>query len=227
MDEAPKASDVKKATILAASHLLGQFNGRVRDYILRPLPESKLTVPNFALHSSLSNSGDNANCLEIEIIQWRPTKKVPQNPVLLLDLVNVIKSSLNRIKEEYIKELVFDSNHVNLVLLNKKENMVIGGITCRPFPQQGFTEIAFVAVFSGTHSKGCGKLMMDRLKQESIRRGILYLLTFGDNKALGFFEKQGFRQTIELPPERYKGMLALVLRITVYDPSYTRVHKNL
>lgn len=223
MNKYPSTSVVDKATILAAKHLLGQFDDRVENYILKPYLESKFTCP-----SSLSNSGESTDC-EMQIIQWGSTKSVKrctQNRFLLFELVSVIKSLLKNMAEEYIKELVFDANHMNLILLDKSKAKVIGGITYRPFPQQGFTEIAFAAVFSGTHAKGYGKQMMDRLKEENMKRGILYLLTYGDDKALGFFEKQGFRKTIELPPEKYQGELALNLQIAIFSVSF-RLHKNL
>ena len=51
---------------------------------------------------------------------------------------------LPRMPKEYIARLVFDPKHKNMVIV--KDNTVIGGITFRMFPQQGFTEIVFCAV---------------------------------------------------------------------------------
>lgn len=231
MDKSADLNDSveKEVTVLAAKHFLGKFNAKVRDYILKPL-HGNSTIPNclVAASSSISNLDDTTD-YETQIIQNDSTEtsqEFEHNCILLINLVEMISLSLKNMDKKYILGLVLDSKHQNLVLLSKSKKKVIGGITYRPFCEQGFTEIVFLAVFSGTHSKGCGKLMMDRLKEEHIKRGILFLLTYGDDKALGFFEKQGFRRTIELPQGKYHGELVFNSQI-FYIFFFCRFHKKI
>jgi histone acetyltransferase len=53
--------------------------------------------------------------------------------------------------KEYIVRLVLDRNHRSLALL--KHGNVVGGICFRPFPTQGFLEIAFCAITSSEQVK--------------------------------------------------------------------------
>lgn len=39
------------------------------------------------------------------------------------------------------------------------------------------------------------------------KRQVEYLLTFGDQNALGFFRKQGFTENLSLPRERWEGYI--------------------
>lgn len=53
--------------------------------------------------------------------------------------------------KDYIVRLVFDRNHQALGIIKGTE--VVGGIAFRPFKEQGFLEIAFLAIVSGEQVK--------------------------------------------------------------------------
>lgn len=69
---------------------------------------------------------------------------------------------------EYIARLVLDRRHRSVAIVRRKRN-VVGGITYRPFHQQGFGEIAFCAVTANEQVKGFGTRLMNFTKA-----GILY-----------------------------------------------------
>lgn len=55
------------------------------------------------------------------------------------------------------------------------------------FPEQGFTEIVFLAVTSNEQVKGYGTHLMNHLKDYHIRKNVLHFLTFADEFAIGKF----------------------------------------
>jgi histone acetyltransferase len=96
---------------------------------------------------------------------------IRQHMFYLVDLKNIFSRQLPKMPREYISRLVFDKyyllrppqnlpagmlckeftsffflrrNHRSLVCL--RDGKVIGGICFRPFPENGFLEIAFLAV---------------------------------------------------------------------------------
>jgi histone acetyltransferase len=102
-----------------------------------------------------------------------------------------------------------------------RNSMIIGGICYRPYPEQRFGEIAFCAISGTEQVRGYGTLLMNNLKcyaqQESKSEFILishggitvvfnadleYFLTYADNYAIGYFQKQGFSKTVVMPKER-------------------------
>lgn len=64
---------------------------------------------------------------------------------------------------EYIARLVLDRRHRSVAIVRQKRN-VVGGITYRPFHQQGFGEIAFCAVTANEQVKGFGTRLMNFTK---------------------------------------------------------------
>jgi histone acetyltransferase len=48
---------------------------------------------------------------------------------------------------------------------------------------------------------------MNHLKDYSIRHGILYFLTYADEYAIGYFNKQGFSKEIKLSKSTYYGYI--------------------
>lgn len=122
----------------------------------------------------------------------------------LIALQGVYSQQLPRMGKEYISRLVFDPRHITLVLV-KTGNIVIGGITFRPFREQGFSEIVFCAVSANEQVKGYGTRMMNYLKDYHLANDVLFFLTYADEFATGYFNKQGFSTHIRMHRERYHG----------------------
>eukprot|EP01133_Synstelium_polycarpum_P000427 gene427-508_t len=100
---------------------------------------------------------------------------------------------------------MFDRFHHSLLIIKREQ--VIGGICFRPFKEQGFIEIAFCAITSSEQVKGYGSFLMTHLKEHNRKTGIYHFLTFADNFAIEYFQKQGFTHDIVLPREKWKGFI--------------------
>ncbi|VEV55696.1 histone acetyltransferase GCN5, putative [Plasmodium vinckei vinckei] len=129
----------------------------------------------------------------------------PDHLIKLITLKNIFSRQLPKMPREYIVRLVFDRNHYTFCLL--KKNTVIGGVCFRPYFEQKFAEIAFLAVTSTEQVKGYGTRLMNHLKEHVKKFGIEYFLTYADNFAIGYFRKQGFSQKISMPKERWFGYI--------------------
>ena len=72
-----------------------------------------------------------------------------------------------------------------------QSDVIVGGITYRLFGRQALGEIAFCAVSAAEQVKGYGTRLMDKLKGYVTREeGLTHLITFADNNAVGYFQKQ-------------------------------------
>lgn len=80
----------------------------------------------------------------------------------LIALKNIISRQLPKMPKEYIVRLVFDRRHISMVIC--KNNVIIGGICYRPYPEQRFGEIAFCAISGTEQVRGYGTLLMNNLK---------------------------------------------------------------
>ena len=76
---------------------------------------------------------------------------------------NIFSKQLPNMPKEYIARLVLDQRHRSVAIIRRKRN-VVGGITYRPFHQQGFGEIAFCAVTANEQVKGFGTRLMNFTK---------------------------------------------------------------
>mmetsp|Transcript_10716 Transcript_10716/g.16240 ORF Transcript_10716/g.16240 Transcript_10716/m.16240 type:complete len:433 (+) Transcript_10716:87-1385(+) len=123
----------------------------------------------------------------------------------LVDLKNIFSRQLPKMPKEYIVRLVFDRRHFSLAI--KKDGVIIGGICYRPYMDQRFAEIAFCAVNSTEQVRGFGTILMNHLKYRVQKENIEYFLTFADNYAIGYFQKQGFSKNISMPKERWMGYI--------------------
>jgi ribosomal protein S18 acetylase RimI-like enzyme len=123
----------------------------------------------------------------------------------LLALKNIFGRQLPKMPKDYISRLVFDKNHRSMV--GFKGNRVVGGITFRPFFEQGFGEIAFCAITSNEQVKGYGTRLMNHLKDYCQSIHIYRFLTYADNYAIVYFKKQGFTKEITLDKSRYSGYI--------------------
>jgi histone acetyltransferase len=121
----------------------------------------------------------------------------------LVTLKELFSKQLPKMPKDYIVRLVFDRRHQALSLV--KDDAVIGGVCFRPFEEQGFLEIAFLAITQVEQVKGYGSLLMSQLKEYAKRIGIYHFLTYADNFAIGYFKKQGFAREVLLEQRKWKG----------------------
>ena len=123
----------------------------------------------------------------------------------LATLKQIFAAQLPKMPREYIVRLVFDRRHVSLAVLRQDE--VLGGICYRPYYEQEFAEIAFCAITAKEQVRGFGTRVMNHFKERAKVDGIKYFLTYADNYAIGYFQKQGFSKTVTLPKERWSGLI--------------------
>lgn len=151
-----------------------------------------------------------------------------QHAVWLIDLKNIYAKQLPNMPKEYIVKLVFDRLHTSLVALKARaarapvpvlaahtrrcaapqEGAVVGGITFRVFAAQQLAEVAFCAVSGSEQVKGYGTRLMEKLKAYAADAlGVTHLITFADNNAVGYFQKQAFTKEILLEREKWAGYI--------------------
>lgn len=80
----------------------------------------------------------------------------------------------------------------------------MGGVCYRPNRNEGFIEIAFLAISSLEQVKGYGTRLMNKLKDHCKNNGLNYFLTYADNNAIGYFKKQGFSTFIKMKVDDWK-----------------------
>ena len=109
--------------------------------------------------------------------------------------------------KDYIARLVYDRNHLSIAII-KHPLEVIGGISYREFRDQKFAEIVFCAVSSDQQVKGYGAHLMAHLKDYvKASSPVMYFLTYADNYATGYFQKQGFTKEISLEKPLWMGRI--------------------
>lgn len=111
---------------------------------------------------------------------------------------NIFHQELSQMPENYISKLVFNKYHKTVVLI--KDGVVMGGICFRLFLERNFAEIAFCAVSSKQQIRGFGGHLMAQVKTYLQSLGILNILTYADNSAVGYFKRQGFTLRINFDP---------------------------
>lgn len=109
--------------------------------------------------------------------------------------------------KDYIARLVYDRTHLSIAIL-KSPLEVIGGISFRKFRHRRFAEIVFCAVSSDQQVKGYGAHLMAHLK-DYVRATspVMHFLTYADNYATGYFQKQGFTKEITLEKTLWMGYI--------------------
>ncbi|KAF1979804.1 histone acetyltransferase GCN5 [Bimuria novae-zelandiae CBS 107.79] len=130
-----------------------------------------------------------------------------QSTIILTGLKNLFQKQLPKMPKDYIARLVYDRNHTSLALV-KMPLEVVGGITIREFRDRKFAEIVFCAVSSDQQVKGYGAHLMAHLK-DYVRASspVMHFLTYADNFATGYFQKQGFTKEITLPKSVWMGFI--------------------
>jgi histone acetyltransferase len=141
---------------------------------------------------------------------------------------NVFHQQLTSMPEHYITRLVFNDHHSTVLLM--RDGSVMGGITFRPFPDLDFAEIAFCAISTQEQIRGFGSHVMAHVKTYLQAVGIHHILTYADNTAIGYFQRQGFTRTINLNPatwgrciKDYQGATLIHCRI-LPDVDYLRIN---
>eukprot|EP00924_Labyrinthula_sp_SR-Ha-C_P013886 maker-scaffold_5-snap-gene-16.10-mRNA-1 protein AED:0.02 eAED:0.03 QI:0/0/0/1/0/0/2/0/449 len=136
--------------------------------------------------------------------------------IWLLNMKEIFSKQLPKMPKEYIIRLCFDEKHYTLVcvrtdfLTNKRE--IVGGVCFRPFLDQRFAEIAFLAVSADHQVSGYGTIVMNHLKHyaqtiDTHDKKLTHFLTYADNYAIGYFKKQGFTKEITISQNRYLGYI--------------------
>ncbi|CAI6334561.1 unnamed protein product [Periconia digitata] len=130
-----------------------------------------------------------------------------ESTIILTGLKNLFQKQLPKMPKDYIARLVYDRTHLSLAIV-KKPLEVIGGITFREFQNRDFAEIVFCAVSSDQQVKGYGAHLMAHLKDYvKATSGIMHFLTYADNFATGYFQKQGFTKEITLSKAAWMGYI--------------------
>jgi len=136
-----------------------------------------------------------------------------------VDLKNIYAKQLPNMPKDYIVRLVFDRGHKSLIAVKARSDaggapiraplaapdaaaqsgVIVGGITYRLFARQQTAEIAFCAVSAVEQVKGYGTRLMDKTKAYvTTEEGCTHLITFADNNAVGYFQKQARHARIAL-----------------------------
>ncbi|KAK7824300.1 histone acetyltransferase gcn5 [Quercus suber] len=122
---------------------------------------------------------------------------VDEHMVWLIGLKNIFARQLPNMPKE---------SHKSVMVIRR--NLVVGGITYRPYISQKFGEIAFCAITADEQVKGYGTRLMNHLKQHARDvDGLTHFLTYADNNAVGYFIKQGFTKEIHLEKDRWHGYI--------------------
>ena len=131
----------------------------------------------------------------------------PESIIILTGLKCLFQKQLPKMPKDYIARLVYDRAHLSMAIV-KKPLEVIGGITFREFRHRKFAEIVFCAVASDQQVKGYGAHLMAHLK-DYVRATspVMHFLTYADNYATGYFQKQGFTKEITLDKSIWMGYI--------------------
>ncbi|KAF5964964.1 histone acetyltransferase GCN5 [Fusarium bulbicola] len=130
-----------------------------------------------------------------------------ESMVLLTGLKCLFQKQLPKMPKDYIARLVYDRTHLSIAIV-KKPLEVIGGISFREFRIRKFAEIVFCAVSSDQQVKGYGAHLMAHLKDYvKATSPVMHFLTYADNYATGYFQKQGFTKDISLEKSIWMGYI--------------------
>ncbi|PGH02795.1 histone acetyltransferase [Blastomyces parvus] len=130
-----------------------------------------------------------------------------ESTIILTGLKCLFQKQLPKMPKDYVARLVYDRAHLSMAIV-KMPLEVIGGITFREFRDRKFAEIVFCAVSSHQQVKGYGAHLMFHLK-DYVRATspVMHFLTYADNYATGYFQKQGFTKEITLDRSIWMGYI--------------------
>ncbi|CAI7651079.1 unnamed protein product [Penicillium glandicola] len=130
-----------------------------------------------------------------------------ESTVILTGLKCLFQKQLPKMPKDYIARLVYDRAHLSIAIV-KMPLEVIGGISFREFRNRRFAEIVFCAVSSDQQVKGYGAHLMAHLKDYvKATSPVMHFLTYADNYATGYFQKQGFTKEITLEKSIWMGYI--------------------
>ncbi|PKY08568.1 Bromodomain-domain-containing protein [Aspergillus campestris IBT 28561] len=130
-----------------------------------------------------------------------------ESMIILTGLKCLFQKQLPKMPKYYIARLVYDRTHQSLAIA-KRPLEVIGGISFREFRDRKFAEIVFCAVSSDQQVKGYGAHLMAHLKDYiKATSPVMHFLTYADNYAIGYFQKQGFTKEITLGKSIWMGCI--------------------
>lgn len=200
----PRAKRMKRAHY-AATDPIDQRQPACRRV---PIPEKVLTIHPKQTQNSNSpqpavleeRTGD----IEFRVVNNDSSK---ESAIILTGLKCLFQKQLPKMPKDYIARLVYDRTHLSLAIV-KFPLEVIGGITFREVRHRKFAEIVFCAVASHQQVKGYGAHLMAHLK-DYVRASspVMHFLTYVDNYATGYFQKQGFTKEITLDKSIWMGYI--------------------
>ncbi|CAG8384428.1 unnamed protein product [Penicillium salamii] len=178
-----------------------------------PSPDAKKPHPDVQMHPESQTvpyqdkpavveerNGD----IEIRVVH---NDRSPESTVTLTGIKCLFQSQLPQMPKKYITRLVFDSNHLSMAIV-KMPLEVVGGITYREFRDRKLAEIVFCAISPDHQVKGYGSHLMNHFKDYlKASSPIMHMLTYADNYAVGYFQKQGFTKQITLDEKIWKGII--------------------
>ncbi|KAJ9205492.1 hypothetical protein DTO164E3_1470 [Paecilomyces variotii] len=130
-----------------------------------------------------------------------------ESTIILTGLKCLFQKQLPKMPKDYIARLVYDRAHLSIAIV-KMPMEVIGGISFREFRHRKFAEIVFCAVSSDQQVKGYGAHLMAHLKDYvKATSPVMHFLTYADNYATGYFQKQGFTKEITLDKSIWMGYI--------------------
>jgi histone acetyltransferase len=130
-----------------------------------------------------------------------------ESMITLTGLKCLFQKQLPNMPKGYIARLVYDRSHLSIAIV-KTPLEVIGGITFREFRDRSFAEIVFCAVSSDQQEKGYGAHLMAHLKDYVKATSlVMHFLTYADNFATGYFQKQGFTKDVTLEKSVWMGYI--------------------
>ncbi|KAF2819127.1 histone acetyltransferase GCN5 [Ophiobolus disseminans] len=130
-----------------------------------------------------------------------------ESTIILTGIKNLFQKQLPKMPKDYIAQLVYDRTHLSIAIL-KMPLEVFGGITYREFQDCRFAEIVFCAVSSNQQVKGYGAHIMAHLNDYvKATSPVMHFLTYADNFATGYFQKQGFTKEVTLPKSEWMGFI--------------------
>lgn len=130
-----------------------------------------------------------------------------ESTIILTGLKCLFQKQLPKMPKDYIARLVYDRAHLSIAIV-KMPMEVIGGISFREFRHRKFAEIVFCAVSSDQQIKGYGAHLMAHLKDYvKATSPVMHFLTYADNYATGYFQKQGFTKEITLDKSIWMGYI--------------------
>lgn len=123
----------------------------------------------------------------------KPSRKILKRLKLLY------QTQIPKMPNDILTHLTYNPSHKSLVIIQRPFN-IIAGITFETHEDHGFADILLCAVLSDEQVKGYGTLLMAQLRRYLKATSLVtQLLTYADNFAMGYFEKQCFTTEITLP----------------------------